>query len=139
MLIACAPITNLIIPAPTAAPTATPTPTPAPDPCSAEAMSQLAENVKSLAHRYIEATHKNESWMPLLPDLLALRQDTKQFLNIPRCAERLRHALSNYTDIDPAELQRLIDGMTGGSLEDAMQAARSWLEEKVELPEPVDG
>lgn len=97
-------------------------------------MSQLAEDVKSLAHRYIETTKQNESWVPLLPDLLALRQEAKQFLNIPRCAERLRHALSDYTDIDPLELQRLIDGMTGGSLEDAMQAARSWFEENLDPP-----
>ena len=134
LAIACAPLTNLVIPAPTTPPTPTPTPTPAPDPCSAEAMRKLADEVKSLAQRYIESNQKNESWLSLLPDLMALRRDAKQFLNLPRCAERMRDALSNYTDLDSSQLQRLIDGISGDSIEDAMQAARYWLDEVVDLP-----
>ena len=132
LAVACAPLTNLLVLAPTAVPTATPTPTPAPDPCSAEAMRKLGEEVRSLAQRYIDATQRNEGWLPLLPDLMALRRDVKQFLNLPRCAEKLRETMSNYTDLDSSELQHLIDGLSGGSLEDAVQAARYWLEEKVE-------
>jgi hypothetical protein len=69
---------------------------------------------------------------------MALRRDVKQFLNLPRCAERMRDALSEYTDLDTTELQRLIEGPAAGSLEDAMQAARYWLEDKVDLPPPSD-
>ena len=138
LAVACAPLSNLLIPAPTAVPTPTPTPTPAPDPCSAEAMRKLADEVKSLAARYMDATRKDESWLPLLPDLMALRRDVKQFLTLPRCAERMRDALSEYTDLDTTELQRLIEGPAAGSLEDAMQAARYWLEDKVDLPPPSD-
>ena len=138
LAIACTPLSNLLIPAPTAVPTPTPTPTPAPDPCSAEAMRKLTDEVKSLAERYMEAIKKEESWLPLLPDLMGLRRDVKQFLNLPRCAERMRNALSEYTDIDTTELQRLVEGLAAGSLEDAMQAARYWLEDKIELSAPDD-
>ena len=138
LAVACAPLTNLLIPAPTAVPIPTPTPTPAPDPCSAEAMRKLADEVKSLAERYMETSKKEGSWLPLLPDLMALRQDVKQFLNLPRCAERMRDALSEYTDLDTTKLQRLMEGLAAGSIEDAMQAARHWLEDKVDLPASGD-
>tara|TARA_Y100000031_G_C7859922_1_gene221455 strand:+ start:169 stop:477 length:309 start_codon:yes stop_codon:yes gene_type:complete len=97
-------------------------------------MRKLAEEVKSLAKRYIETTEKDESWLPLLPDLMVLQRDVKQFLNLPRCAARMRDALSNYTDLDGAQLQGLLEGLAGGSLEDAMHTARYWLETKMELP-----
>jgi len=101
-------------------------------------MRKLEDKVKSLAERYMETSKKEGSWLPLLPDLMALRQDVKQFLNLPRCAERMRDALSEYTDLDTTKLQRLIDGLAAGSLEDAMQAARYWLEDKIELSAPDD-
>lgn len=134
IVVACTPFTNLMNPAPTALPTATPTPTPAPDPCSADAMRKLANEVKSLAQRYIAATETNDAWLPLVPDLMNLRRDIKNVLNLPRCAERLSEALSHYTNLDATELQRIINSIAGGSLEDAVEAARYWLVEKVNIP-----
>ena len=134
LAIACAPLTNLFVPAPTSVPTPTPTPTPAPDPCSAEAMTKLVKEIRSLAQRYMDSSQNNESWVPLLPDLMALRRDVKQFLNLPRCAEKLKAAVTHYTDLDADEIQHFIDGLTTGSIEDAIQSARYWLETKVELP-----
>ena len=72
LAIACTPLSNLLIPAPTAVPTPTPTPTPAPDPCSAEAMRKLTDEVKSLAERYMEAIKKEESWLPRSLDRFGL-------------------------------------------------------------------
>jgi len=134
LAVACAPLANIIIPAPTLVPTPTPIPTPAPDPCSPEAMAKLVEEVKSLAQRYIKSTQNDESWVPLLPDLMALRSDLKQFLNLPYCADRLKAGLSDYTDLDANEIQHFIDGLTRGNIEDAIQSARYWFEENVALP-----
>ena len=130
---ACTPFTKLLNPTPTALPTPTPTPTPAPDPCSAEAMRKLADEVKSLAQRYISATETDDSWLPLIPDLMDLRRNMKNALNLPRCAERLSQALSNYTNLDASELRTIMDSIAGGSLEDAVEAARYWLVEKANL------
>ena len=134
LAVACAPLTNLIIPAPTSVPTPTPTPTPAPDPCSAEAMAKLVEEIKSLSQRYMDSTQNDESWVPLLPDLMALRRDVTQFLNLPRCADKLKATVTYYTDLDAEEIQHFIDGLTTGSIEDAIESARYWLETKIDLP-----
>ncbi|MCH2540049.1 MAG: hypothetical protein MK000_06850 [Anaerolineales bacterium] len=133
VFVACTPFTKFLDPTPTALPTPTPTPTPAPDPCSADAMRKLADEVKSLAQRYIASTETDDSWLPLIPDLMDLRRNMKNALNLPRCAERLNQALSHYTNLDASELQTIMNSIAGGSLEDAVKAARYWLVEKANL------
>ena len=121
-------------PTPTSTPLPTPTPTPAPDPCSIDAMRRLASQIKMLADQYIQRTENGESWLPLLPELLDLQSDVKHILNIPICMERMKKALSMYTDIDIDELQDLMTTLAEGNLNNAIQTARSWFEDTVIKP-----
>ena len=116
-------------PTPTPTPLPTPTPTPPPDPCSIDAMRKLASEIKMLADRYIATTESGESWLPLLPELLDLQTDIKHILNIPICMERMKSAISIYTDIDNDEFQDLMTTLAEGNLNDAIQTARSWFED----------
>ena len=121
-------------PTPTPTPLPTPTPTPPPDPCSIDAMRKLASEIKMLADRYIATTDSGESWLPLLPELLDLQTDVKHILNIPICMERMKNALSMYTDIDIDELQDLMTKLAEGNLNNAIQTARSWFEDSAIKP-----
>ena len=110
------------------------TTTPAPDPCSIDAMRRLASEIKMLVDQYIQRTENGESWLPLLPELLDLQSDVKHILNIPICMERMKNALSMYTDIDIDELQDLMTTLAEGNLNNAIQTARSWFEDTVIKP-----
>ena len=116
-------------PPPTPTPLPTPPPTPPPAPCSIDAMRKLASEIKMLADRYIATTESGESWLPLLPELLDLQTDVKHILNIPICMERMKSAISIYTDIDIDEFQDLMTTLAEGNLNDAIQTARSWFED----------
>ncbi len=115
----------------TTTPTPTPLPTPLPDPCTIDSMRKLASEIKMLADRYIATTDSGESWLSLLPELLDLQTDVKHILNIPICMERMKNALSMYTDIDIDEFQDLMTTLAEGNLSNAIQTARSWFEDRV--------
>jgi hypothetical protein len=116
---------------PTPTPLPTPTPTPLPDPCTIDSMRKLASEIRMLADRYIATTDSGESWLPLLPELLDLQTHVKHILNIPICMERMKNALSMYTDIDIDEFQDLMTTLAEGNLSNAIQTARSWFEDRV--------
>ena len=48
--------------------------------------------------------------------------------------ERMKNALSMYTDIDIDELQDLMTKLAEGNLNNAIQTARSWFEDSVINP-----
>ena len=97
-------------------------------------VGKVASEIKMLADRYIATTDSGESWLPLLPELLDLQTDVKHILNIPVCMERMKNALSMYTDIDIDELQDLMTKLAEGNLNNAIQTARSWFEDSVINP-----
>ena len=101
---------------------------------SPDAMRKLASEIKMLADRYMATTDSGESWLPLLPELLDLQTDVKHILNIPICMERMKNALSMYTDIDIDELQDLMTKLAEGNLNNAIQTARSWFEDSAIKP-----
>ena len=89
--------------------------------------------------RFLLTSDQSESYfhlrtLPLLPELLDLQTDVKHILNIPICMERMKNALSMYTDIDIDELQDLMTKLAEGNLNNAIQTARSWFEDSAIKP-----